>query len=74
MRDPQYKRRCVNLNNCSSSPLLLYGDLVKSLCVVALNCSVGYYADNNSRYCINICPGPGSLYADNITRKCVSLC
>lgn len=74
VRDWQFMRRCVNITNCSKTPVLLFGDANKSECVTALNCSDGYWGDNNSYYCINICPGPTLLYADNVTKQCVSLC
>lgn len=48
VRDPQYLRRCVNSTDCSRTPLVLFGDPVKRLCVVALNCTDGYYGDNNT--------------------------
>jgi hypothetical protein len=67
-------RRCVNLTDCSTSPLYLFGDTVKDLCVTALNCSDGYYGDNTTHQCIKICPGPVLLYADNVTKECVSIC
>ena len=74
VRDPQGNRRCVNITTCSVSPLFLYGDAVKNLCVTALNCSDGYYADNITHQCIDVCPGPILFYADNVTKQCVSLC
>lgn len=74
VRDPQGNRRCVNITTCSVSPLFLYGDAVKNLCVTALNCSDGYYADNITHQCIDDCPGPILFYADNVTKQCVSLC
>lgn len=74
VRDPQNKRRCVNITQCSTSPLYLYGDNLKNLCVVALNCSDGYYADNNTHQCVTTCPGPTLYYADNVTKQCVAYC
>ena len=74
MRDFQNNRRCVTLTNCSTTSLFLYGDHLKDQCVVALNCSDGYYADNVTHKCIDICPGPILLYADNITKQCVRIC
>ena len=64
-------RRCVALADCSRTPLALYGDSVKSLCVTALNCSLGYYGDNNTNTCTQICPGPTLVYSDNVTKECV---
>ena len=68
IRDAQHLRRCVNLTDCSRTPLALYGDVDKKLCVVARNCSDGYYGDNNTNTCKDICPGPTYLYADNVTK------
>lgn len=68
VRDPQFKRRCVDIDACSTSPLYLYGDFVKNLCVTALNCSDGYYADNVTHKCVTNCPGPVYYYADNVTK------
>ena len=74
VRDPQFKRRCVDLDACSTSPLYLYGDFVKNLCVNALNCSDGYYADNVTHKCVTDCPGPVYFYTDNVTKECVAFC
>ena len=74
VRDPQYMRRCVTIGLCSRTPLALYGDAVQSLCVTALNCTLGYYGDNNTKTCRAVCPGPTYLYSDNVTRECVQQC
>ncbi len=74
VRDPQGMRRCVNISDCSISPLFLYGDETKDLCVNALNCSDGFYADNNTHKCVKICPGPILFYADNVSKLCVAQC
>lgn len=74
VRDWQYLRRCVNLNACSRTPVALFGDSVKALCVVALNCSDGYYGDNSTNVCKQICPGSTLRYADNVTKQCVAQC
>jgi hypothetical protein len=74
VRDWQYLRRCVNLGVCSRTPLALYGDAMLALCVTALNCTDGYYGDNNTNICQAICPGPTYLYADNVTKECVLKC
>ena len=74
VRDPQYMRRCVNIGSCSRTPVPLFGDLLKDLCVVALNCTDGYYGDNNTKQCRQTCAGPTLIYADNVTKQCVSVC
>ena len=74
MRDWQYLRRCINIGDCSRTPLALYGDDVQNLCVTALNCSDGYYGDNNTNICEDKCTGTTNLYADNVTKECVPQC
>jgi hypothetical protein len=74
VRDPQYKRRCVLLNLCSRTPVALYGDDAKDLCVTALNCTAEKFGDNNTNICSSTCAGPTLRYSDNVTRQCVNQC
>lgn len=72
VRDPQHSNRwCVAPDLCSRSPLVLFGDTVKDLCVTALNCTDGYYGDNVTKKCVQVCGGPLLLLADNVTKECV---